>query len=66
MDQLIIKEFQGTHPEIIKAWLPKESGLYEVDLSYKPSLKQKKHRIMLKLENFFGLELSKKHYKLVK
>ena len=66
MDQLIIKEFQGTHPEIIKDWLPKENGLYVADPSYKITLKQKKHRIMLKLEHFFGLELSKKHYKLVK
>ena len=66
MDQLIIKEFQGTHPEIIKDWFPKENGLYETDPSYKITLKQKKHRIMLKLENLFGLELSKKHFKLVK
>ena len=66
MDQLIIKEFQGTHPEIIKDWFPKENGLYEANPSYKITLKQKKHRIMLKLENFFGLELSKKHYKLTK
>ncbi|MDC1418068.1 glycosyltransferase [Candidatus Thioglobus sp.] len=66
IDQLIIKEFQGTHPEIVKDLFPKENGLYEADPSYKITLKQKKHRIMLKLENFFGLELSKKHYKLVK
>ena len=66
MDQLIIKEFQGTHPKIIKDWLPKENGLYQTDSNYKITLKQKKHRIMLKLENLFGLELSKKHYKLVK
>jgi len=66
IDQLIIKEFQGTHPEIVKDWFPKESGLYEADPSYKITLKQKKHRIMLKLEMLFGLELSKKHYKLVK
>ena len=66
IDQLIIKEFLGTHPEIVKDWFPKESGLYEADPSYKITLKQKKHRIMLKLEMLFGLELSKKHYKLVK
>ncbi|MDB4099099.1 glycosyltransferase [Candidatus Thioglobus sp.] len=66
MDQLIIEEFQGTHPEVIKDWLPKEIGLYRTDPDYKPSKKQKKHRIMIKLENFFGLELSKKHYKLVR
>ena len=65
MDQSIIKEFQGSHPEIIKEWLPKESGLYKVDPNYKPTKKQKKHRIMIKFENFFGVDLSKKHYKLV-
>jgi len=65
MDQSIIKEFQGSHPEIIKEWLPKESGLYKVDPNYKPTKKQKKHRMMIKFENFFGVDLSKKHYKLV-
>ena len=65
MDQSIIKEFQGSHPEIIKEWLPKESGLYKVDPNYKPTKKQKKHRMMIKFEKFFGVDLSKKHYKLV-
>jgi glycosyltransferase involved in cell wall biosynthesis len=65
MDHSIVQEFQGSHPEIIKEWLPKESGLYKVDPSYKLTQKQKKHRIVIKLENFFGLDLSKKHYKLI-
>jgi hypothetical protein len=46
-------------------WLKNDKGLFQVDSSYKPTKKQKKHRVMIKLENFFGLELSKKHYKLV-
>ena len=66
MDQLIIKEFEGTHPEIIKDWLPQEIGLYKTDPKYKLSVKQKKHQFMIKLENFFGVELSKKHYKLIR
>ena len=65
MDQSIIKEFQGTHPEIIKNWLPKESGVYKADANYQLNKKQKKHRLMIKLEKLFGIELSKKHYKLV-
>jgi hypothetical protein len=65
MDQKIIKEFHGSHPKIIQDWLPKDVGLFMVDNSYKLTSKQKKHRFMLKLEKFFGLELSKKHYKLV-
>ena len=66
MDQSIIKEFKGTHPAIIKKWLSKDSEIYRVDSSYKLNKKQKKHRLMIQLEKFFGLELSKKHYKLVR
>jgi len=65
MDQLIIKEFTGSHPEIVKDWLPSDSGLYLADSNYKPTQKQKKHRLMLRIENFFGVDLSKKHFKLV-
>ena len=65
MDQSILKEFQGSHPAIIKEWLPNEDGLYKVDPNYKPTQKQKKHRFLIKLENLFGLDLSKKHYKLI-
>jgi hypothetical protein len=65
MDQSIITEFQGSHPEVIKEWLPKESGLYKVDPNYKSTKKQKKHRMMIKFEKLFGIDLSKKHYKLV-
>jgi len=66
MDQSIIKEFIGTHPKIVQDWLPKDIGVYKTDSSYQPTKKQKKHRLMLKLEKLFGLELSKKHYKLIK
>jgi hypothetical protein len=65
MDQSIIHLFQGKHPEVMGEWLTKEEGLYEADQGYKLSSKQKKHRIMIKIEKFFNLELSKKHYKLV-
>jgi len=43
-----------------------DKGIYQADSNYEPTKKQKKHRLMLKLEKLFGLELSKKHYKLVK
>ena len=65
MDQSIIQEFKGTHPKIMHDWLPKDSGIYISDPNYKPTLKQKKHQIMKKLEKIFGVDLSKNHYKLV-
>jgi hypothetical protein len=65
MDYSIIKEFKGTHPNVMREWLNNDKGLFHVDSSYKLTKKQNKHRMMIKLENFFGIELSKKHYKLV-
>jgi hypothetical protein len=65
MDQSIIKDFVGTHPSVIQQWLPSAKGIYKVDSNYVLTRKQKKHKFMIKLENLFGLELSKKHYKLI-
>lgn len=64
-DQSIIKEFKGTHPKVVMEWLPKASGLFKADPSYALTIKEKKHRIMIKFEKIFDIELSKKHYKLV-
>ena len=65
MDQAIIEKFEGSHPKIVKNWLPKEDGLYQSDPKYKLTRKQKNHQLKIKIENFFNLDLSKKHYKLV-
>ena len=65
IDQTILREYKGNHPEVLNHWLKKSSSLFEVDLNYALSRKEKKHRIMTKIENFFGMSLSKKHYKLV-
>jgi len=65
MDQSIIKEFRGSHPEIVKDWLPQDVGLYVADPTYKLTQKQKKHRVMMRFEKLFGIDLSKKHFKLV-
>ena len=65
IDQAIIKEFHGTHPKIIRDWLPKEKGLFLPDLSYKLNRREKKHRLILKIEKLFGIDLSKKHFRMV-
>ncbi|MFN3786157.1 MAG: glycosyltransferase [Thiothrix sp.] len=66
MDGRILREFTGTHPAVVQDWLPKDAGLFAVDPDYRPTLKQQRHWWMLQLERWFGLELSKKHYKLVR
>lgn len=65
IDQNIIKEFTGTHPEVVEDWLPNAKDIYRADPHYQLTKKEKKHRFMIRLEKLFGLELSKKHYKLV-
>jgi len=66
IDENIIKEFRGTHPEVVKNWLPDAEGIYRADPAHQLTKKEKKHQYMLEIEKFFGLELSKKHYKLVR
>ena len=66
MDLSIIKKFSGTHPTVVQDWLPEVEGVFQVDPKYTLTKKQKKHLLMIKLEKLFGLELSKKHFKLVK
>lgn len=66
IDPMILKEFKGTHPDAVKSWLPACDAVFQADPAYQLSGKEKKHRLMLKLEDWFGFELSKKHFKLVK
>lgn len=66
MDSTILKQYLESHPIVMKDYLSITKELFEVDPCYKPTRKQLKHRMMLKLEKLFGLELSRKHYKLVK
>jgi hypothetical protein len=65
MDESIIQEFKGTHPKVIEDWLNDDVGLYQVNSNYEPTKKQKKHQMLIKIENIFGMDFSKKHYKLV-
>lgn len=64
-DGSIARAFTGTHPEVVRAWLPAADGVYQADPAHRLSKRERRHRAMLKVEKWFGLELSKKHYKLV-
>ncbi|MDQ5768769.1 glycosyltransferase family 2 protein [Thiothrix subterranea] len=65
MDARILREFNGTHPAVVQDWLPAAAGLFQTNPAYRPTRKQQKHWWMLHLERWFGLELSKKHYRLI-
>ncbi|NTV97644.1 MAG: glycosyltransferase [Chlorobiaceae bacterium] len=62
IDPRIIREFSGTHPAAIRDWLPKDQGVFLANPDHILTGREKKHRAALKLEKWFGLELSKKHF----
>jgi len=66
VDAATLKLFQGTHPKVVQAWLPAADGIFKADPNYQITRREKKHRQMLTLEEWFGLRLDKKHYVKVK
>jgi hypothetical protein len=67
IDPQIVVPFAGTHPRAIQAWLEEYAvKSFEPDPNHKLTKREKKHRWMMKVERMFGLDLTHKHYTLVK
>jgi hypothetical protein len=66
IDAATLKPFTGAHPQAIQTWLPKADGIFKADPDYRLTKRDRKHRFMLKLEQWFGFRFNKKHYKLVR
>ena len=65
-DAQVLQPFTGTHPELIKPWLESSAEKsFTIDPNYKLTKREKRHRWLMKLENAFGLDFSRKHFKLV-
>ncbi|MBI2400982.1 MAG: glycosyltransferase [Deltaproteobacteria bacterium] len=65
IDPAIIREFKGTHPAVIKDWLPQVPALFELNPGYRLSSRDKRQRIKMIIEKLTKLDLSKKHFKLI-
>ena len=66
VDGASLRLFTGDHPAVVKNWLPPAKGIFQADPAYQLSKREKKHRFMLKLENWLGFRFNKKHYQLVR
>jgi hypothetical protein len=66
IDPATLKLFTGTHPRVMQDRLPPGKEIFRADPNYRISSREKKHRLLLKLEQWFGLRFDKKHYRLVK
>jgi glycosyltransferase involved in cell wall biosynthesis len=66
IDASVLRPFTGTHPKVVRDWLPPAQGLFQPDPNHKLTRREKKHRLMLKVERWLGIQFNKKHYRLVK
>jgi len=66
IDPQVLRPFTGTHPAVLQDWLPKDKSVFEPNPNHVLTKREKKHRLMMKAEKLFGLELSKKHYTLTR
>ena len=65
-DSQVLQPFTGTHPELVKPWLESSAEKsFTIDPDYKLTKREKRHRWLMKLEKAFGLDFSRKHFKLV-
>jgi hypothetical protein len=63
IDAQVLRLFTGTHPQAMAEWLSPADGLFQADPNHKLTAREKKHRVMLKLEKWFGWKFDKKHYR---
>ena len=66
IDPRTLRRFEGTHPKVIQDWLTPAEGLFPADPNHRLTSRERKHRLMLKIEQWFGVEFRKKHYRLVR
>jgi len=62
IDPEVLKPFTGTHPKAIQGWLPPAEGLFQANPDHQLTARERKHRLMLRLERWFGCQFRKKHY----
>jgi len=66
IDPATLRLFAGTHPKVVQEWLPKAEGLFQADPHYRLTSRERKHRLMLRLEQWFGFRFNKNHYRPVR
>jgi glycosyltransferase involved in cell wall biosynthesis len=66
IDPRSIGVFEGTHPSIMQNWIHNEAQQeFHLNPDYKISSREKKHRLVMRLEKLFRKDFSKRHWKSV-
>ena len=59
-----LRPFKGSHPAVMENWLAKEAETeFCQDPDYRVTRRDRRNRIRFWIEDTFGVEISKKHYK---
>lgn len=66
IDPRVLRRFTGTHPRVVRDWLPQAGRDFRPNPGHRLTPKEKKHRWMLLFERLTGADLSKKHYRRVR
>jgi len=66
IDPLALKPYDGTHPRAIQEWLSAIDVPFAPDPAHRLTQRERKHRIMMKIERWTGWDLTKKHYRPVR
>jgi hypothetical protein len=66
IDPKALAPFTGEHPEVMRSWLNSKADYdFSPDLTYSPTARDKRHRLGMQIEKAFGIDLSRKHFRLV-
>jgi hypothetical protein len=67
VDPQRLAPFTGEHPAVIKDWLRTVAQQeFALDPDYRPSFRDRRHRLATVIEKSLGIVIEKKHYKLIR
>lgn len=66
IDPSALRTFRGTHPAVMSSWLETHAEMnFQPNMLRKPSLRDWRNRFRFWVEDRFGVEISKKHFKAI-
>ncbi len=66
IDPQAVRPYTGSHPDVMGRWLTERADDgWHPDLDHEPSPRDRRHRLAMKIEKTLGIDLSRKHFKLV-
>jgi hypothetical protein len=67
IDPALLRVFTGSHPAVMQSWIAEVgSAAFSPDPDYRLTGKDRKHRLGMLAEKILGIDLSKKHFTLVR